>query len=70
MKRLICFWGLPAAIPQGLKWEVFAKNLSSDKKRKCGRNVFILPLSEGKVIQSTEVDLSHIKRVFDSLSVA
>ncbi len=70
MKRLICFWGLPAAIPQGLEWEVFAKNLGSDKKRKCGRNVFILPLSEGKVIQSTEVDLSHIKRVFDSLSVA
>ena len=70
MKRLICFWGLPAAIPQGLEWEVFAKNLSSDKKRKCGRNVFVLPLSKGKVIQSAEVDLSHIKRVFDSLSVA
>lgn len=70
MKRLVCFWGLPAAIPQGLEWEKFAKNLSSDKKRKGGRNVFVLPLAEGKIIQSADVDLSHIKRVFDSLSVA
>lgn len=68
MKKLICFWGLPTAIPQGLEWEEFAKNLGSDKKRQKGRNVFVLPLSEGKVIQSAEVDLSHIKRVFDSLS--
>lgn len=70
MKRLICFWGLPTTIPQGLEWEEFAKNLNSDKKRQGGRNVFVLPLSEGKVIQSSDVDLSHIKKVFDSLSVA
>lgn len=70
MKRLVCFWGLPVAIPQGLEWEKFAKNLSSDKKRKCGRNVFVLPLAKGKIVQSVDVDLSYIKRVFDSLSVA
>ncbi len=58
------------AIPQGLEWEKFAKNLSSDKKRKCGRNVFVLPLAKGKIVQSVDVDLSYIKRVFDSLSVA
>ncbi len=70
MKKLICFWGLPVAIPQGLKWEKFVKNLGSDKKRKGGHNVFVLPLSEGKAVQSAEVNLSHVKRVFDSLSVA
>ncbi|MGM9991276.1 MAG: 3-dehydroquinate synthase [Candidatus Bruticola sp.] len=68
IKRTLSFWGLPVKIPNGIVWEKFVRNLRLDKKIKNGFNVFVVPVSEGKTVLCSEVDLSKIKEVFNSCS--
>ncbi|MGM9998382.1 MAG: 3-dehydroquinate synthase [Candidatus Bruticola sp.] len=70
MKETLSFWGLPVIIPHGLDWEKFAGNLRSDKKRKNGHPVFVVPVAEGKTVLCGEVSPAKIKEVFISCSAA